>query len=498
MKKLLLWLLIVILSSFCVFAKDITMAINQTEYFFLVGEQSNIPVDINNSYGKDITGLLSYTVTQEIQQAGFQYTSSNTQSQSFVAKNGEHIVNIGFGTSNQPLTLSIDLEFSYNEDEQRVVALDDITIHFVQDPNQKQNQQNQQQSSSQSKEEQEQNQLQEQVQQMQEQMNQLFQQPQNTEQKLQSNQLNQDSSALKQQMQKQMEEQQKMQEEFKKAIEQNEKFQQQHQQMIEQGFQQTGANLDPINNTSGDFEVNYEKSGEQVTMRGSMENGNLTKLTKTTSMNDKNIMDMLQQNPEFQKYNQQLQNQNFTQQIPEIQRDGNTTQVRVPYMNEDNETAAIKATIENNEITKVELEYKRKSFWWLFLLIPMVILGYLLYKKKFSKQIITEIKHKEKPIDYKKEALNMLNIAKQLFNKKKFKDAYGKASEAIRFYYSHKLNIKTELTNYELIKQLKKSKIRYAKTQTALNLCGLVEFAKYKPNEKDFHQIISIAEKIIQ
>ena len=91
----------------------------------------------------------------------------------------------------------------------------------------------------------------------------------------------------------------------------------------------------------------------------------------------------------------------------------------------------------------------------------------------------------------------MLEEAKQLFKKGHEKDAYGKAGEAIRFYYSYKLDIKTELTNYELIKHLKKKKIKFDSTKKCLNLCGLVEFAKYKTNKKDFMDIARLCENLI-
>ena len=104
----------------------------------------------------------------------------------------------------------------------------------------------------------------------------------------------------------------------------------------------------------------------------------------------------------------------------------------------------------------------------------------------------------EKPINFRKEALKLLKEAKTLFNNKKEKDAYGKAAESIRFYYSYKLGIKTELTNTDLVKKLKNHKIQYNNTQKCLNLCGLVEFAKYRANKQDFDKIIRLAESIIK
>ena len=42
------------------------------------------------------------------------------------------------------------------------------------------------------------------------------------------------------------------------------------------------------------------------------------------------------------------------------------------------------------------------------------------------------------------------------------------------------------------------SKKKYSDTQKCLNLCGLVEFAKYKANKEDFDEIVKLAEDVIK
>ena len=57
-----------------------------------------------------------------------------------------------------------------------------------------------------------------------------------------------------------------------------------------------------------------------------------------------------------------------------------------------------------------------------------------------------------------------------------------------RFYFSYKLGIKNELLNSELVKALKGKADAgtRSKVNECLNLCGMVEFAKYKSNQNDF------------
>lgn len=139
------------------------------------------------------------------------------------------------------------------------------------------------------------------------------------------------------------------------------------------------------------------------------------------------------------------------------------------------------------------------AFW--VSLFTLVIFNAIIFvglhiKKKEKKQEIIEVKAK-KPIDYKKIALKHIEDAKKLFNEKKYKDAYAMASYGLRFFYSHKLELKTELTAYETLKLIK-TKEEHDTAQECLDLCGLVEFAKYQPNEKDFKRIVDSAISLIR
>jgi len=122
-------------------ADDIIFTVDQKEYYFLTGEQAIIPLMMNNTYEKDIDGTMRYTATQRINQGGSSYSSTNSQSQSFSVPKGNKTVYITFGQSDQPLQLDVSLEFSYTDDDtQQVITLDDITIYFVSNQSQQQNQ----------------------------------------------------------------------------------------------------------------------------------------------------------------------------------------------------------------------------------------------------------------------------------------------------------------------------------------------------------------------
>jgi len=495
---------------------DITFSVNQKEYYFKIGENAIIPLEIDNTYGKQISGVLSYTYTQEINQGGMHMSSSNTQSISFSVKEGKNTENLDFGTSENPSTLSINLKFSYTEKEPRIVILNDIKIHFVNDDNQKQNQQNKQSSSSEkySAPQQSQN-SQDPFSQMQKEINEMMgnnqQQSQQTiQQKMQNSQIGQDSSALKKQMQRQAQEQEKMKQGFAKELGQNQKFAKQHNDLINQGYNLTSANINPTKNNSGTFDMHYKKpNGETAQIKGEVDNGEMKNIQTLTQEDKDKLMQELQQNKNFQKFNKELNDKGFQQKNSEFSLEENKTKIKVNYKDSQNQTQTITADYVNGTIQNVKIENNEEDkgldYFWIWILILFILISvvsYFIYKKycKKIKKVEKEIKNivVEKPFDYKNEAKKLFNTSKKLFEKQKYKDAYEKAGQALRLYLSYKHGLKKEVTNDEIIQYLKNKNKDIKAIKECFDLCSLVEFAKYKTNKKDFEKIVRLGEEIIK
>ena len=94
-----LLLFLLLFSSIANAKNDITFSLNQSEYYFLVGEEAIIPLQVENTYKEQIIGMLAYTITQEINQQGMSYSNTNTQSKPFNVEEGEKGINMGFGSS---------------------------------------------------------------------------------------------------------------------------------------------------------------------------------------------------------------------------------------------------------------------------------------------------------------------------------------------------------------------------------------------------------------
>jgi len=227
-------------------------------------------------------------------------------------------------------------------------------------------------------------------------------------------------------------------------------------------------------------------------MSGSMQDGEMQEMQ--SSEQAKQLQEMLEQDEEFQQLTEELASQGFNQTDFSYSQKSETAQTATQFENLEGEKVNITANVKNETVTDVKLETdEERSYWW-FLLLPAIgALAFLMLRKK-TEQVVDEI---VPPFDYREKALKMLADAQKLFDAGEFKDAYGRASEALRLYYSYKFDVGKELTATDTLWLLKKHKQPHTNAQKCLNLCGLVEFAKYQPNKRDFNAIINLARKEI-
>jgi len=100
--------------------------------------------------------------------------------------------------------------------------------------------------------------------------------------------------------------------------------------------------------------------------------------------------------------------------------------------------------------------------------------------------------------NYQNHTKEMLASSMILFQKNSQKEAFEKFSQAIRYYYSHKLKIDMEMTTFEIILELKKHDIEnFDDVKKWLMLCGRVEFTKYDSNKKEFNAALSAFSKLL-
>jgi len=491
-----------------VYAQNLEMSVDQSTYYFKTGEDAIVPLQTNNSYGKEINGMLQYTITQQINQGNAQFSSSNTQVTTLTVRDGNKTNSLNFGTSNSPTTFTVNLSFNYNDGNDMVVNLDPIAIIFVSDESQKNNVQNKIQGSSEKMPPQSQNDPFLQQQTLQQRMEQLMQNQlatQDPQQRLQNNQIPQDSSALKQQIQKQIEEKNQLQKEFENQLALNEKFQKMHQGLIQQGYNVTDGNINPISNSTGDFEINYKnKEDRWAKIQGTMKNGTITEIEKHTQKEIDDLISKLRQNSTFKKYVEQLNQDGFSEKSIEFQQNKNTTNIQLTYQNQKEQSAYIKAEFENQDIVKIDLEKPNQDYFYLWP-IPVIVLagllGFFAYKKikiKKKRTVISIPKTRsEKSFDYVFASNRLIQKAKEDFKEQRQKEAYGEISQAIRLFLSYRAELKREITNEDILLHLTSDKYPIEDIKNCFKLSSLVEFAKYTPNQIDFDKMCLLAEKII-
>ena len=131
------------------------------------------------------------------------------------------------------------------------------------------------------------------------------------------------------------------------------------------------------------------------------------------------------------------------------------------------------------------------------IVIGLIIFGYLLYRKSIVKHVLNPVTVPTS-INYVENTNNMLKSSRQLFANDSPKYAFEKFSQAIRYYYSNKLQINLDLTTHDVLFELNKSHIdNFDDIRKWLLLCGQVEFVKHKSTEKEFLNALDLFSKSI-
>ena len=516
---------------------------DQTDYYYKIGEEAIIPIEINSTYGKQISGMLQYTITQQISQGNVQFSNSNTEAKSLVINEENQKISLDLGTSDIPSNLILNLNFNYNENGDRTVSLGPIIVHYVSDASQKNNQQNKTQSSSQpntqsqqpnkqsqqqdlfSQQQQMEQRLNEllgnqqdlfsqQQQQMEQRLNELLgnqQNPsQNQQQRLQNNQLSQDSNALKQQIQKQVQQQEQIKKEFEKQLLSNNNFLNRHQKLLENGYNITDSILNPLSNDTGSFDMKYNNTeGKWATLQGNMKNGTITELKQQTQEQQEKLLEKLKQNTLFQQFHNQLVTEGYSQNDINFQDNENETNIILQYENQKHDNAKITANFENDEIKRVTLEdNSTKSFnLTLLILLAVVIVSvvsvYFVIKKFLKKKKTFTINDSSPNLKLKSfepiiESKKLISQAQQYYDKGEYKEAFGTAGKAIKLFLSYDAGLKREITSEELIRLIRKHNYPIPDIRESLKITDLVEFAKSNATEDDFKKIISLFNKLIK
>ena len=157
--------------------------------------------------------------------------------------------------------------------------------------------------------------------------------------------------------------------------------------------------------------------------------------------------------------------------------------------------------IDSIEKPQTSFELPKNYDYNLMILIPiilgLIIFGYLSYRKSITKRQLS-IATVTPSVNYVENTLEMIQSSKNLFDDSMPKYAFEKFSQAIRYYYSNKLGINLDLTQSEMMYNLRKSDVsNYPQIQKWLQLCGQVEFVKHSSTQKEFIDSLETFRKLI-
>ena len=157
--------------------------------------------------------------------------------------------------------------------------------------------------------------------------------------------------------------------------------------------------------------------------------------------------------------------------------------------------------IDSIEKPQTSFELPKNYDYNLMILIPiilgLIIFGYLSYRKSITNRQLP-IATVTPSVNYVENTLEMIQSSKNLFDDSMPKYAFEKFSQAIRYYYSNKLGINLDLTQSEMMYNLRKSDVsNYPQIQKWLQLCGQVEFVKHSSTQKEFIDSLETFRKLI-
>lgn len=157
--------------------------------------------------------------------------------------------------------------------------------------------------------------------------------------------------------------------------------------------------------------------------------------------------------------------------------------------------------IDSIEKPQTSFELPKNYDYNLMILIPiilgLIIFGYLSYRKSITKRQLS-IATVTPSVNYVENTLEMIQSSKNLFDDSMPKYAFEKFSQAIRYYYSNKLGINLDLTQSEVMYNLRKSDVsNYPQIQKWLQLCVQVEFVKHRSTQKEFIDSLETFRKLI-
>ncbi|MDD9808929.1 MAG: hypothetical protein OXU25_03715 [Thaumarchaeota archaeon] len=507
-------------------AQEITLSAEQREYYFLVNEPVRLQVLVNSTHAGTVQGTIVSVFEQSA--GGAQISRSNSNSVSVAP--GESAIDVDLGTHAAPATMSVDLLLSYVEDGAKLVDLEPLVVHVVEEDAASQNVPSPTSATSQEA-------------QLAQPQQQGGQQAQNAQQRLQNSQLAQDSSALRDEIREQIRQDAAEQEGILESAMASEEVAALHEELLERGYTPSsqsasaspaaqeaqdsqdaqdgggqdggaqdgaqGAQDGGAQGDSGSFELAYENAeGQWATIEGEVEGGEVTSAEVRTQEELDAALEALRADEEFQELAAGLEAEGYTEMAAEASRAaGGELEAAVTFAPPEGSAAAearITATVANSTVADVRLERQGAEggpAW-----IPLAAVAaagaaayaaWRLLRRRPRAALPALPAPAPRRRDPAAEASRLLEEAVRAFGGGRRKDAYGLAGQALRLGLSHSSGLDVEASNTEVLRHLRERGALAPGVAECLGLAGLVSFARAEPGEEGFERVIAAAREAI-
>jgi len=476
-----LLLLPLLLAAVCVAsvtAAGITLSTGQSDYAVLVGEEAAFPIAIKNTFGADVTGVLARNV-RFVPEGG--EAATHSQSRAITLFSDTQEITVSAGPTVMPGTFFFDIAFEYGNAPHTRVVLPEIRIHVA---------------SSVAEEEGEQGEQGPQVSSASTEAGSGGAQG-GTSSTRQPGQIMQDTGSLREQAAREQDRMQALRSGLLAGLDDDPPVREIHAVLMSRGYTRVAATINPVDEATGSFSFEYRNSaGDTVRAEGAVVNGSAAYAAYAT---EKSLVvpDAVTANETYKRYAGELADAGFFPATSSMNATASTSSVGVGFIDGQNRTARIVATLSGGEVRSVDIEEPSD-------LLPLAGAGALCIILLIAYLVRRGAPKAPEPpvlpisVDPHGEALRLLAAARDEFDRGERKGAHGTASRALRSYVSSVYGTGAELADGDALRLLEGSGRETGAASPLLGRCAAVSYARSPPLDEEFHAVVEEIEAFIR
>jgi len=270
-----------------------------------------------------------------------------------------------------------------------------------------------------------------------------------------------------------------------------------HAVLTSRGYTRVAATINPVDEATGSFSFEYRNgAGDTVRAEGAVVNGSAAYAAYAT---EKSLVvpDAVTANETYKRYAGELADAGFFPATSSMNATASASSVGVGFIDGQNRTARIVATLSGGEVRSVDIEEPSD-------LLPLagagalciiLLIAYLVRRgaPKAPEPPFTPI-----PADSRGEALRLLAAAREEFGRGERKGAYGTAGRALRSYVSSVYGTGAELADGDALRLLEGSGREAGAASSLLGRCAAVSYAGSPPLDEGFFAVVGEIEAFIR